>query len=186
MIPDRLSTVLGAPTVWFTGLSGAGKTTIARELAHHLTEFGYAHVLLDGDELRETISADLGFSREDRSEQVRRVGYLARILVDAGIIPIVALVSPFREDRDRVRELHGPGTFIEVYVDTPVEICERRDVKGLYSRARAGTITQMTGIGQEYEAPISADITLRAHGSASPQVLAAEVAALVRASISGQ
>ncbi len=155
-----LQTLPGAPTIWFTGLSGAGKTTIARALAGQLTGAGLAHALLDGDELRATLSADLGFSREDRAEQVRRVGHLARVLGDAGVIPLVALVSPFRADRDAARALHAPGRFLEVHVATPLEVCAERDVKGLYERAGAGQIIDLTGLGQDYEAPAAADITL--------------------------
>jgi len=160
MTSGALRTLPGAPTIWFTGLSGAGKTTIARALAGQLTGAGLAHALLDGDELRATLSADLGFSREDRAEQVRRVGHLARVLGDAGVIPLVALVSPFRADRDAARALHASGRFLEVHVATPLEVCAERDVKGLYERADAGQITDLTGLGQDYEAPAAAELTL--------------------------
>ena len=153
-------TLPDAPTVWFTGLSGAGKTTIARALATQLTKTGLAHALLDGDELRTTISADLGFSRKDRAEQVRRVGHLARILSDAGVIPLVALVSPFRTDRDMVRALHPPGRFLEIHVATPLDVCATRDVKSLYQQAADGILTELTGIGQGYEPPINPELTL--------------------------
>ena len=152
-----LRTIAGAPTVWFTGLSGAGKTTIARTVAGLLADAGVAHMLLDGDELRATLSADLGFSREDRAEQVRRVGHLARIISDAGVIPLAALVSPFRADRDAVRALHAPGRFVEVHVATALEVCAERDVKGLYARSIARSVAGeedlLTGVGQGYEAP---------------------------------
>ena len=174
MIP-RLTTVPDAPTVWFTGLSGAGKTTIARAVATQLDEAGLANVVLDGDELRATISADLGFSREERAEQVRRTGHFARILGDAGVIPLVALISPFRADRDRVRALHSPGRFLEVHVATPLEVCVARDVKGLYRRAAAGEIGGMSGLDQGYEEPIDAEVTLLADGSSPIAALATTV-----------
>lgn len=126
-----LRTVDGEPTVWFTGLSGAGKTTIARAVAALLAGAEIAHALLDGDELRATLSADLGFTREDRAEQVRRVGHLARIIGDAGVTPLVALVSPFRAERDSARALHTPGQFIEAHVATTREVRAARDGKGL-------------------------------------------------------
>ena len=159
-----LRTVPEAPTVWFTGLSGAGKTTIARAVAAFLANDGLAHTLLDGDELRATLSADLDFTREGRAEQVRRVGHLAGILGDAGVIPLVALVSPFRSDRDAVRALHAPGRFIEVHVATPLEVCVQRDLKGLYAhsvaRSAAGEDDLLTGVGQEYEAPSDPELVL--------------------------
>lgn len=173
-----LRTVPSAPTVWFTGLSGAGKTTIARAVAVLLAERGIAHTVLDGDELRATLSADLGFTREDRAEQVRRTAHLARILGIAGVIPLVALVSPVRADRDAARGIHGTGQFIEVHVATPLEVCEQRDTKGLYARARAGDIPDLTGIGQDYEAPTAPDLRLEA-GHREVETLARVVADLL-------
>lgn len=173
-----LRTVPEAPTVWFTGLSGAGKTTIARAVAALLTEQCMAHTVLDGDELRATLSADLGFSIEDRAEQVRRTAHLARILGDAGVIPLVALVSPVRADRDAARALHGPGRFLEIHVATPLEVCEQRDTKGLYAQARAGSVPDLTGIGQDYEAPSAPELTLDA-GRGSAEALAARVAEIL-------
>ncbi len=159
MMPER-KTVTDAPTLWFTGLSGSGKTTIALAVASRLSELGLAHALLDGDELRSGLSADLGFTREDRAEQARRVGFLARILGDAGVIPLASLVSPFRADRDVVRALHAPGRFLEVHVATPFEVCENRDTKGLYARARSGQLKHLTGIGQSYEIPLAPELVI--------------------------
>lgn len=173
-----LRTVADAPTVWFTGLSGAGKTTIARALAERLTVRGLANRILDGDELRATLSADLGFTRGDRTEQVRRAAHLSRILGDAGVIPLVALVSPIRADRDAARALHPPGRFLEIHVATPLSVCEVRDPKGLYRRARDGELSDMTGIGQSYEPPLAPELTL--DGSVgSPDSGAAVIEAII-------
>ena len=158
MIP--LQTLPSAPTVWFTGLSGAGKTTIARDVAARLTVRGIANGLLDGDVLRGSISSDLGFSLADRAEQVRRTAHLARILGDCGVVPLVALVSPVRADRDAARAVHPSGRFLEVHVSTPLRVCAERDVKGLYRGARTGEITDLTGISQAYEAPLSPELTV--------------------------
>jgi adenylyl-sulfate kinase len=167
-----------APTVWLTGLSGAGKTTIAHALSQRLAARGVANAILDGDELRATISADLGFSREDRAEQVRRVAHLARILGDAGVIALVALVSPIRADRDAARMVHRPGRFIEVHVATSIDVCEERDVKGLYRRALDREISDFTGISQEYEPPLRAEATVNG-GLGSPEEIAARLESLL-------
>ncbi len=167
------------PTVWFTGLSGAGKTTLARAVADLLVSDGRAAHVLDGDELRAGLSADLGFSLADRAEQVRRAGHVARILGEAGVVPLVALVSPVRTDRDAVRALHGAGRFVEVHVATPLAVCEARDVKGLYARARAGEVTQMTGIAQAYEPPLAAELVIDGTGDEPLATQAARVVALL-------
>ncbi len=174
-------TVPGAPTVWFTGLSGSGKTTLALALARKLDRLDVAHTLLDGDELRGTLSADLGFSRDDRAEQVRRVGHLARILGDAGVIPLVALVSPFRTDREAARALHAPGRFLEIHVATPLEVCAKRDVKGLYAQAQAGELERLTGVGQDYEAPERPELVLDGSNAADVDRMAEHVLAVVQA-----
>jgi bifunctional enzyme CysN/CysC len=178
-------TVTDAPTVWFTGLSGAGKTTIARAVAQLLDDAGLASALLDGDELRATLSADLGFSREDRAEQVRRVGHLARILGEAGVVPLVALVSPFRADRDAVRALHLPGRFVEVHVATPLVVCAERDVKGLYGDAAAGRVAELTGVGQDYEAPERPELVLDGSGVVDVEGSARQVVECVLATRGG-
>ena len=142
-------------TIWLTGLSGSGKSTIATAVEHTLVSGGRAAYMLDGDNLRHGLNANLGFSAEDRAENVRRVGEVAKVLADSGAIAIVSLVSPYAADRDRVRAAHEEAglPFHEVFVDTPLEECERRDPKGLYAKARAGEITDLTGVGSPYEAP---------------------------------
>jgi bifunctional enzyme CysN/CysC len=142
-------------TLWFTGLSGSGKSSIAVEVEKQLIAAGRPAYLLDGDNLRFGLNVDLGFSAEDRDENVRRVAHVARLFADAGVIALVPLVSPYRAARQLAREIHDTAdlTFAEVFVDTPLEVCERRDPKGLYQKARAGEITGMTGIDDPYEAP---------------------------------
>jgi len=156
---DRPS--LGA-TVWLTGLSGSGKSTVAVELERLLVAAGRPAYRLDGDNLRHGLNADLGFTAEDRDENVRRAGEVARLFADAGVVAVVPLISPFRAGRDRARAVHdGAGVrFLEVFVDTPIELCEQRDPKGLYAKARAGEITGFTGIDDPYEAPASPELVL--------------------------
>ena len=146
--------------LWFTGLSGSGKSTIANEVAKELYALGRHVYVLDGDNLRLGLNKDLGFAKEDRAENVRRVSEVAKLMMDAGLIVIVALVSPFRVDRDQARELFAKGKFIEVWVNTPTELCAQRDPKGLYKKAAAGDSPNMTGVGQEYEAPLRAEVEL--------------------------
>ena len=157
---DRPS--LGA-TVWFTGLSGSGKSTVAAACERLLVDAGRPAYVLDGDNLRHGLNGDLGFSAADRAENVRRVGHVARLLADAGVVALVPLISPYRADREIVRALHAEAAlpFLEVFVDTPIELCEQRDPKGLYAKARAGEITGFTGIDDPYEAPAVADLVLR-------------------------
>jgi bifunctional enzyme CysN/CysC len=147
-------------TVWLTGLSGAGKSTIARALERALVERGVAAYVLDGDNLRHGLTGDLGFSAEDRAENVRRVAHVAHLFADSGAVAIVGLVSPYRADRDAARELHERDglDFVEVWVSTPLEVCERRDEKGLYARARRGEIRGLTGVDDPYEPPERADL----------------------------
>jgi bifunctional enzyme CysN/CysC len=150
----------GGATVWMTGLSGSGKSTIATALEHSLVSSGRHAYMLDGDNLRHGLNADLGFSEEDRAENVRRVGEVARILAESGTVSIVSLVSPYKRERDKVRAAHEEAgiPFFEVFVDTPLEECERRDPKGLYAKARAGEITNLTGVGAPYEAPADPEL----------------------------
>ncbi len=146
--------------VWFTGLSGSGKSTIAARLEHRLNRSGRAVYYLDGDNLRHGLCSDLHFAPADRRENIRRVGEVALLFAEAGVITLAAFISPYREDRERIRERAGKGRFFEVHVSTPVSVCEARDVKGLYARARAGEIPNFTGISAPYEAPENAELTL--------------------------
>jgi adenylyl-sulfate kinase len=149
-------------TVWLTGLSGSGKSTIASAVAAVLTARGQLTYTLDGDNLRHGLNGDLGFSAEDRAENVRRVGEVARLMADAGVVAIVPLISPYRAGRDHARALHAEADlpFVEVFVDTPIELCEQRDPKGLYAKARAGEIKGFTGIDDPYEAPLAPELVL--------------------------
>lgn len=146
--------------LWFTGLSGSGKSTIAHRVERMLIERGAFAYVLDGDNIRHGLNSDLGFAQKDRVENIRRIGEVARLFADAGGLILSAFISPYREDRDRVRRLMGPGEFIEVFVDTPLEICEARDPKGLYKKARAGEISNFTGLDAPYEAPTSPEVHL--------------------------
>ena len=147
--------------LWLTGLSGAGKSTIANALELALVERGQHTYLLDGDNLRQGLCSDLSFSDADRQENIRRVAEVARLFVDAGLIEITAFISPFKRDRELARKVIGDITFIEVFIDTPLVECERRDPKGLYSRARGGLIKNFTGIDSTYEAPQHPDIHIK-------------------------
>ncbi|HUG85344.1 MAG TPA: adenylyl-sulfate kinase [Euzebya sp.] len=150
----------GAATVWFTGLSGSGKSTIAHATEAALVQRGVAAFVLDGDNVRFGLNADLGFSPEDRSENIRRVAHVSRLMHDAGIIVLASFISPYRADRAGARDLHPDGGFLEVFVDTPIEVCEARDVKGLYAKARAGTIPNLSGVSAPFEAPEAPDLRL--------------------------
>ncbi len=147
--------------LWFTGLSGSGKSTLARLVERMLAEQGRHTTLLDGDHVRKGLNRDLGFSDADRMENIRRVGEVSKLFVDAGLIVLVSCISPFRSDRDNARKLVGEGQFIEIFVDTPLEVCIARDPKGLYRKAIAGQIKNMAGIDTPYEAPTRAEIVLR-------------------------
>jgi bifunctional enzyme CysN/CysC len=167
---DRANRSGSGATVWLTGLSGSGKSTVAVEVERRLVEAGRPAYLLDGDNLRHGLNADLGFGAADRAENVRRVGEVAKLFADAGLVAVVSLVSPYRADRNRVRSAHEAARlpFIEVFVDTPLELCEARDPKGLYAKARAGEISGFTGIDDPYEAPDNPEVVLRpGHGGPS-------------------
>lgn len=145
-------------TVWFTGLSGAGKSTLANLLAERLRDMGRRVELLDGDEVRKNLSSGLGFSKADRDANIRRIAYVARLLSRNGVVAITAAISPYREIRDEARL--DIGNFVEIFVECPLEVCEQRDVKGLYARARSGEIPQFTGISDPYEPPLSPEVTV--------------------------
>ena len=147
-------------TIWLTGLSGSGKSTIAAELEHALLENGHQAYILDGDNIRHGLNKNLGFSPEDRSENIRRIGEVAKLFTDANIITITAFISPYRQDRENARKLQKNGEFIEVYVKCPLEVCEQRDTKGLYKKARAGEVKEFTGISAPYEEPLNHEITI--------------------------
>ena len=147
--------------LWFTGLSGAGKSTLAHYIEQALHEKGCRTYVLDGDNVRHGLSADLGFTIEDRHENIRRIGETSKLMIEAGVITITAFISPLRADRDKVRALVGAGDFIEIYCDAGLEVCESRDVKGLYKKARAGLIPDFTGISSAYEAPINPELVVK-------------------------
>ena len=147
-------------TIWLTGLSGSGKSTIAVELEHALLENSHQAYILDGDNIRHGLNKNLGFSPEDRSENIRRIGEVARLFTDANIITITAFISPYRRDRENARKLQKDGEFIEVYVKCPLDVCEQRDTKGLYKKARAGEVKEFTGISAPYEEPLNPEITI--------------------------
>lgn len=177
-VADRAAALGQRPVaIWLTGLPGSGKSTLADAVERALHERGRHTMVLDGDNMRTGLNADLGFAPEDRRENVRRVSEVARVLADAGVIPIVALVSPFAADRDAARALFAMDEFVEVFVDTPAQLCAERDPKGLYRRAKEGKITNMTGVGQTYEAP--ADPELRLSGEGDIGVLTDKIVALV-------
>lgn len=146
--------------VWFTGLSGSGKSTLANLVEQNLFEKGVHTYVLDGDNIRYGLNNNVDFSPEGRSENIRRIGEVAKLFVDSGTVVLTAFISPFQSDRDRVRALVGPDEFIEVFVDCPIEICEQRDVKGLYKKARAGEIADFTGISSPFEAPEHPELTI--------------------------
>jgi adenylylsulfate kinase len=160
-------------TLWFTGLSASGKSTIASALEQHLVSRGVHAYRLDGDNIRFGLNKNLGFSAEDRAENIRRIGEVAKLFADSGAIALTSFISPYRKDRDLARELHekqktGAITFLEVFVDTPIEVCEQRDPKGLYKKARAGEIKGFTGIDDPYEAPLKPELVLK------PQTMSVE------------
>ena len=146
--------------IWFTGLSGSGKSTIANALEVALHAQGKRTYILDGDNIRQGLNKDLGFTDADRVENIRRISEVAKLMMDAGMIVLNALISPFRREREMVRELIGPENFVEVYVSTPLEVCEQRDVKGLYKKARGGQLPNFSGISSPYEPPEGAQVTI--------------------------
>ena len=161
-------------TVWMTGLSGSGKSTLANALDAALWERGIRSYVLDGDNIRHGLNKDLGFTDTDRVENIRRIGEVAKLFVDAGVIVLCSFISPFRAERQMVRELVEQGEFLEIFIDTPIEECIRRDPKGLYAKAKSGAIPNFTGIDSPYEPPTAPEITLATVGT-SPEALAQDL-----------
>jgi adenylylsulfate kinase len=149
-----------AAVLWFTGLSGSGKSTLAHAVENALYELGCRTYVLDGDNVRHGLNKDLGFSPEDREENIRRIAEVANLFVKSGVIAITAFISPYRADRHKAREIAGGGSFIEIFCECPLEVCEERDVKGLYKKARAGEIPEFTGISAPYEEPLNPQIAV--------------------------
>src|SRR3954453_9914099 len=168
-------------TLWFTGLSGSGKSTIAFTLEHELVRMGRLAYVLDGDNIRHGMNKNLGFSAADREENIRRIGEVAKLFADAGLVVMTSFISPYRKDRDAVRALHEAAglPFIEVHVATPIETCETRDPKGLYKKARAGELKNFPGIDDPYEPPTKPELTLDATGT-SPQEATVQLLAYLR------
>ena len=150
--------------IWFTGFSGSGKSTLANQVEISLNQKGVSTYILDGDNIRQGINKDLTFTPEDRSENIRRIAEISNLMLDAGVLTIAAFVSPYIKDRENVKQIVGPDNFIEIYVNTSIEECKRRDVKGLYKKAIKGEIKNMTGISSPYEAPINPDIEVVTDG----------------------
>lgn len=150
--------------IWFTGLSGSGKSTLANLIEVELHKKGLSTYILDGDNIRQGINKNLSFTPEDRTENIRRIGEISNLMIDAGVITLAAFISPYIKDREVVMQIVGPENFIEIYVNTSIEECERRDVKGLYKKARKGEIKNMTGISAPYEAPINPDLEIVTNG----------------------
>jgi adenylylsulfate kinase len=160
--------------IWFTGLSGSGKSTLAHAVEEHLHQQGCRTFVLDGDNVRHGICSDLGFSIKDRQENIRRIGEMAKLFMEAGVIVLTAFISPYRADRERVRGMIEYGRFLEIYCDATIEVCEKRDVKGLYKRARAGEIAEFTGISSPYEMPANQELTVNT-GTASLEMCVQQV-----------
>ncbi|HLP13734.1 MAG TPA: adenylyl-sulfate kinase [Flavobacteriales bacterium] len=155
--------------IWFTGLSGSGKSTIAASLDRFLVKKGYVTAVLDGDNVRSGINNNLGFSDEDRNENIRRIAEVAKLMAGNGLITLCCFVSPMKAQRDLAKKIVGEADFIEIFVNTPIEICEQRDVKGLYAKARKGLIKDFTGVNAPFEAPIAADVILETKGKTVEQ-----------------
>lgn len=171
-------------TLWLTGLSASGKTTVALAVERRLAELGMAAVVLDGDRLRSGLSSDLGISPADRSEQARRTAHVAALIAGAGLVAIVALISPYADDRRRAREIHEAAglRFHEIWIDTPLELCQARDPKGIYARVQAGEIREVTGVDAPYEPPSDPDVRIRA-GECSPDDAAARIVAAAQLAV---
>ncbi|NML30813.1 adenylyl-sulfate kinase [Paraburkholderia antibiotica] len=177
---DRMRMFRQKPaTIWLTGLSGAGKSTLAFALEAQLIALGHACYVLDGDNVRHGLASDLGFAREDRRENIRRVAHVAQLMNDAGLIVITALISPIREDREMAREIIGPDKFVETYVSASLATCQSRDPKGLYAKARSGEISSFTGVSAPYEAPDAPELRVDT-GTLSPAESVAQIFSYLR------
>jgi adenylylsulfate kinase len=178
---DKREELLGQKgcLIWMTGLSGSGKSTIAYTLEHALIEQGHMSYVLDGDNIRHGLNTNLGFSAEDRAENIRRIGEVGKLFADSGVITIAGFVSPYRADRDNVRTLLDEGDFIEVFIDTPLDLCEKRDPKGLYKKARAGEIPNFTGVSDPYEPPENPELVIHTE-SVTPQESALQIIVLLK------
>lgn len=185
---ERRENLNGHPGVilWFTGLSGAGKSTLAHAVEERLHQLGCRTFVFDGDNVRHGLCSDLGFSVEDRSENIRRIGEMTKLFLEAGIISLTAFISPRRRDRERVRSLVPHGDFLEIYCRTPIEICEARDVKGLYKKARSGEIKDFTGISAPYEVPEDPELVVETGSRSLDECVAAVVDLLRERGILGQ
>ena len=169
--------------IWFTGLSGSGKSTLANAVEHVLHQQRHHTYVLDGDNVRHGLNKNLGFSPADREENIRRVGEVAKLFADAGTIVMTAFISPYRADRDQARTLVAEGRFVEVFVDCPLEVCEERDTKGLYKKARAGEIKEFTGISAPYESPLNPEVIVNSAELSIEACAAAVVSVLVKAGL---
>ncbi len=184
---ERRAELLGrrGATLWFTGLSGSGKSTVAAALEHRLVAAGVPAYRLDGDNVRHGLCSNLGFSKPDREENIRRIGEVAKLFADASVLALTSFISPYRADRDRVRAIHDADgiPFLEVFIDTPIEVCESRDPKGLYKKARAGQITGFTGIDDPYEPPHAPEVHIRTAETPVAEAVERCLAALAAAGI---
>lgn len=176
---ERLHGHKGA-VIWFTGLSASGKSTIAHHLEKRLHEMGASTYVFDGDNVRHGLCSDLGFTEENRRENIRRIGEMVKLFVDAGILAITAFISPYRADRENVRRLVEPGRFFEIFVNCPLDVCAERDPKGIYRKARQGAIAHFTGVSAPYEPPEDPDLVIFSHLE-SPELAAARVVTLLEA-----
>jgi adenylylsulfate kinase len=167
-----------AAVIWFTGLSGSGKSTLAHAVEERLHRAGCRTFVLDGDNVRHGLCSNLGFSVDDRRENIRRIAESAKLMLEAGVVAMTAFISPFREDRDKARSLFPHGDFIEIYCSAPLEVCEGRDVKGLYARARAGEVKEFTGISSPYESPLKPELVVDTGGQSLEDCVAQVMEAL--------
>jgi len=176
---DRIAKLGYSPKVlWFIGLSGSGKSTLASEVEKYLFDNGFSTYILDGDNIRKGLNEDLSFSDKDRVENIRRISHVASLFIDAGVFILTAFISPFKQDREKAKSILGEDNFIEIFVDTPIEECEKRDVKGLYKKARAGEIKNFTGLDSPFQIPDMPDIHIKTEGKSINESTGELIAAL--------